>query len=447
MEIVDITVSMRPMLRHGYRFGGGDKNPMHRAWNIQNAYADAIESDVNYNLVHLQNPAYKASLANWLLDISKHAPLRMAVLIENNWPAVENHAEQWETEYGHHARVMAAFARRYSALERYEDAERFLKAYIDVAPDRWAHELLAEIYLKQGNTDDWLRIMKGFLQEEDYALDHAKVRVAIADHFMAIGDFETALPYAVAAAQSWANWAMRCAVQCYEGLGEWADAEVWMRRIAERYASSGLDWYLWCKRTGRGDVAAARRLAEEYLVGIADRGKPYDLEMIAIFNILEGEQRVALQHFMDAHDERSSPYDGLHVALLAEQLGDIAMRDTILTEITELDKEKYKPDQRRLIRLAQLLHKFIIEEEPQPPLDSVEKLRARSSLGGRINIDYFLGRLLALRGHEDEAMYYLTRCATSPGTDKWNCVLANDWLHAERAKTSDQLMVPSNAIP
>ena len=63
-----------------------------------------------------------------------------------------------------------------------------------------------------------------------------------------------AQPYAEAAAQTWAGWAMQCAVRCYEGMKDWERAELWVRRLSERYPDSSLRaWLNFCKRTGHGD--------------------------------------------------------------------------------------------------------------------------------------------------------------------------------------------------
>src|SRR5947209_6412416 len=75
--------------------------------------------------------------------------------------------------------------------------------------------------------------------------------------------WKEALPYANAAGETWAEWAMFCASECNEGLKDWKAAEQWMQRVSERYSPSACEWYLWCRRTGHGDATAAAKLALE----------------------------------------------------------------------------------------------------------------------------------------------------------------------------------------
>lgn len=51
------------------------------------------------------------------------------------------------------------------------------------------------------------------------------MRVDIARHFMGRKEWDKARPYADAAAQTYAGWAMLCAAECYEGLEDWDKAE------------------------------------------------------------------------------------------------------------------------------------------------------------------------------------------------------------------------------
>ena len=56
---------------------------------------------------------------------------------------------------------------------------------------------------------------------------------------------------------------MICASGCNEGLGQLDRAELWIRRVSERYPPNKAAWFQWCKKTGAGDIEAARKLAEQ----------------------------------------------------------------------------------------------------------------------------------------------------------------------------------------
>jgi len=113
---------------------------------------------------------------------------------------------------------------------------RCWRRWADLSPDYEAYQRVAGVYKSQGKEELWLATLKEFLTKPDNELDHARVRVEIAEHFMAKGDYKTAQPYAEQAAEeSGAEWAMRCAQRCAEGLGDDKRAAMWARRIRERY--------------------------------------------------------------------------------------------------------------------------------------------------------------------------------------------------------------------
>ena len=100
----------------------------------------------------------------------------------------------------------------------YAAAERALSRYMELSPDLWAYQTLAANYKAQGKIDRWLETLEKFLNNvEDLGLDHAKVRVEIADYYMGLKQWDKAKPYAEAAAQTWAGWAMECAARCAGG--------------------------------------------------------------------------------------------------------------------------------------------------------------------------------------------------------------------------------------
>ena len=83
--------------------------------------------------------------------------------------------------------------------------------------------------------------------------------MAIADDLMKSGRYAKAWPYAEAAAQTGAGWAMTCAQNCAEGLNKWEAAEQYARAWSKRYPGSMWTvWFVFCERTGHGDIAAAR---------------------------------------------------------------------------------------------------------------------------------------------------------------------------------------------
>jgi RimJ/RimL family protein N-acetyltransferase len=105
-----------------------------------------------------------------------------------------------------------------------------------------------------------------------HTLNHATVNVQLANHFMKLKQWEKAEHYAEAAARSGAEWAMTCAQRCAEGREDWTAAESYARQASERYPEGGwATWFLFCKRTGHGDLQSARELAQQCLQPIDKR--------------------------------------------------------------------------------------------------------------------------------------------------------------------------------
>ncbi|MEJ7640323.1 MAG: hypothetical protein WKF75_20740 [Singulisphaera sp.] len=111
-------------------------------------------------------------------------------------------------------------------MKKYDDAERCLRATIELSPEYWAYQSLADVYAARGRFDLWQATLDAYLEKEDIGLDHARVRVEIANALMARGDYMAALPYAEDAGETWAHWAMRCAADCTEGLGHYERSEM-----------------------------------------------------------------------------------------------------------------------------------------------------------------------------------------------------------------------------
>ena len=141
--------------------------------------------------------------------------------------------------------------------------------------------------------------------------------------------WEEARPYALAAAETWAQWGMLCAARCYEGLKDWKTADLWIRRADDRYPDSGwTNWYQFCQRTGHGDIEAARAFTEERLKAVEGRAGLADLRTAAYFyrstRALEKARGALTQAAaMDPRD----PSLAVDLALVADELGDQAGRD------------------------------------------------------------------------------------------------------------------------
>jgi tetratricopeptide (TPR) repeat protein len=231
------------------------------------AHMDRLAHDLAEAAVHFPNDS--GAYAQELLVISPNSPFGRATLIERNWERAQPLVAEWQKDpvTGDAPALLAALARQATKAGQIDDAQHALERYIRQAPEYWAYEMLAKNYKTRNDLTRWKSTLEEFLQRgEDPGLAHARVQVEIARYFMELQQWDEAKPYAEAAAEnSGAGWAMLCAAECNEALGEFDRAEYWCKNQSERYPGAFLEWFLFCKRTGHGDVAAATQLAKEAL--------------------------------------------------------------------------------------------------------------------------------------------------------------------------------------
>ena len=432
LDIRDPQVKMAPMIYATIKVNTPGRMQGVEAWRLAILHADSTSADL-VEVTAVSRANKKAPYARMLFEISPHSAVAMATLISLDWNFASDHADQWEKEHGDHPAVLAALAWRHHTLKRYEQAEPLLRRYVDRSPDRWAYDALAEGFLKRDDEAMWLDTLEECLTKPDHALDHANVRVKIARHYMADERWEDAQPYAVAAAQTGAGWAMKCAAECEEGLENWQEAERWVRSNSERYVGSRTDWYLWCKRTGYGNLPQAKRLADAWMESVRRSNSIGDVRLMGIMHILDGRKDEAMDAFRDAYDKKSVAYDGVHVALLATELEAEKARSEILKKIVE---KRPGTGAQTEHRFAKLLHDHF-DDEAEFDLAIVDDMIAASNKGERANLEYFVGRFLELAGRKDEGLKYLKRCASQEDKTRWNVALANDLLRSRDIDLND----------
>jgi tetratricopeptide (TPR) repeat protein len=440
MEITDPQVNMVPLIAQVWQWEADENGAGHRAWKRVFYYSDWLSHDFEDRML-AQRERHKPRLARRLLTVSPYSPVARAELIKTDWAYASQYAEQWATEHPRHPAVLAALGKRYFVLRRDKDAQRILQRYVELAPDSWAYRLLAETYWRQGEIDAWLATLRESLDRvPPLGLENAAVQAGIAERLMQKGQYDRALPYAEEAAQTGAAWAMRCASQCHEGLRNWDTAEQLVKGVASRYDEAGLAWYLWCKRTGRGDLAAARQLALRYLGGIRDRASVLDKERMGVFCLLEGDKDRALALFREAVDATASPYAGLHAALLAYQSGDVGTRDDILRVIRKSRTRRKTPDDVPvgiLADLAGMFGDYLAQDTQVPGYEALDALVRDAPERVRPTLDYFIGRFLELYGDKAGGEKYLLAAAESPSTSQLACTLARDLLRSRGVPLSD----------
>lgn len=308
-----------------------------------------------------------------------------------------------EKQFARHAIVQDALAKRHELDGRVDDAIRCWKQRAKLSPDATAFQRLAAIYLKTGQEAEWLKTLKSSLDADDPGLGHARTRVEIANHYMAKGDFKTAEPFALAAAETRAAWALVCAAECKLGLEKWDEANEIYRACTKRYGTTAIDWYMSCRNSGKMDRHAAVEALREFLGGFVGTIPPALAWPVARFEYLEGSPKVAL-----ATLDRISPTEAklpqvlILQALIADEIGEKAIRDRKLEELSGLPNDPERTFEKWRGSTTRRLRDWL--KKGNTP-NSAEIEAALKDLAPQDSADakFFLGWFLWNRGAKDRA--------------------------------------------
>jgi hypothetical protein len=302
--------------------GTKNKNAM-RAWSTAEVHVDQVARDLA-EVIGGTQPDGKVEYGRMLLEISPDSPFARATLIEHDRKLTASQMTDWEKKAGDSAPVLGALARLHTEQKKPELAERELSRYIEQQPEYWAFQMLATNYKARGDMKRWQETLERSLGTEQTGLEHVQAQVELADYFMDQGQWAKAKDYAEAAGESFASWGMTCAQRCAEGMNDWPRAEQWAQRQTERYsehAASLFRWYLFCMKTGRGNLRAARQYTQQLLQA---RGGLESLhpDFRANDAWLNGDVKAAAELFRESYQRSPNFGSCLSVMATADRLGD-----------------------------------------------------------------------------------------------------------------------------
>jgi tetratricopeptide (TPR) repeat protein len=433
VRFTDPVFAMAPLMQLMESQTGDIKERGQAAWDQAWYSLDRIEPDILEVLSLVEQERDLENVPD-LQAVSPYHPRAIAILIRDAWDTCAARAPDWEREYRHQPRVLGMLAAKYTEQKRWTDAVRCLKAYINLAPSHAAYRRLAEIYLDQGDEPAWKRTIDESLQSDDFGLEDATACAYAANYFMSKGRFEEALPYADRAAASWSSGGMKCAATCHEGLGDWATAERWVVRAAERYPGSAYNWLLWCVRTGRGDRQAAHYVALRWLSDWATQDDSHQLQRQGVVYYMCGKPREAVQRLEQAFEQDNDPWSGLAGALIADELKDTEARDRLLRGIVDkgsLHKERSGAPRQELIDYADWVQRCLRAGTVSEEEHGVLQVLISAAPGSEpVNLLFFSGRFFELRGDVERAKANLSKAADDARQTLWAAMLARDKLRA-----------------
>lgn len=390
----------------------------HSIWSVVYYHNDEIVRDLSEG-AWAGNQKQALHNAQRLFKLDPRSTHAMARLVQLDWESARGKVDGWRKTTGDSPILLQALAMKYTELKRYDDARWALAAYIRQTPDLWAYKTLADNYKAQGDLEKWRGTLKEYLEAttDERGLDHARIQVDLAEDLMRRKKWAEARPYADAAAETWAGWAIQCAARCAEALEDWEAAETWYRRASERYPETCHDqWYEFCKRTGHGDIAAARKS-----INLPDDGVEFQLDQLSLedkgyYYWLKKDLPKARECFERDFAARHTLASAFSLAFVADEMADTAGRDAAIAAGCQLPK-KSGPKSLRILEMI----RGDLDPDGKTPLDlaEVDKIIESISEHNRPITEYYVGRYLHNRRKPDLASKYLQHCAESPDTPAW----------------------------
>lgn len=325
-------------------------------------------------------------------------------------------AEELEEKYADSGTVQYGLGRWYQNRKKTEEAVRCYRRAIEVAPDRRHFLALAGLYKQNGDDFGWRETLQAFLETPVHGLDHARVRVQLARHYMEREQYDRAVPLADEAAATGAEWALRCAAECHESLENWEQAEKNLRAISMRYRGSKLAWFRFCYRTGHGNVEQATEFTREHFLSLGETLTTRQYRDLATFSVLAEEPQEALTALKEAFEQEKDSFDGVLAALLAHQIEDAKARRELIEAVAARSGLFGDAERLQIARLGRL---FRDAWQGRRTLDlrDVEDLIKAAPRGDVTKLYFLVGWFLHQQDKAEDGDRYLKLCATSPLSD------------------------------
>jgi len=407
-----------------------DPEAAQRIWEAGVDRGDPVFWDALCGL-HADNGRLRESVAD-MLAVAADCPLVATMRITRDAQISGADIARYRTRFGAYPAVRAALGHYLMARKQWPQAEADLRMAIQSAPDKDTYDGLAQCRLSQGDEAGWLATLKQYLAtDENSGLSHAQVLDEIADHYMASSDFQSAWPYAQAAAESGAGWATETAARCAEGRNDLpAAAKLWQEE-SNHYSDDAVHWLEFIQRTGADmqEIDAAKTLASGQIAILATSASAEDLQTAGMDALLVGDTAQARDLFQRSFALSPVPYAGLFCALLAHEDHDLPAAMSALERIGRDGRTMPYDGQPTtyLVDFAAVLAGSW-SATPATPLDVAALKRTLAgcptAVAQDLNLAYFMGRALDAEGRSDEARFFYEHAVQGLATQKYAVVYA-----------------------
>ena len=276
-------------------------------------------------------------IAKELRAVSPHSPYALQYTISTSSDADSVQLKKWEVEAENNFQAMHALSQHYLSKALVPDAIRCLERALALRQEETAFKQLADIYWRQNEVEKWELTWNRFLETPPMGLEHVDAHTELAYGLIWLNRLDEALKHGLEAAKPYSAMGLQVAAVCYEARKEYDEAHLWWQRLSEFYGGeSRFEWYLFCRRTGHGDVAAALQMARKYADEVQRDDKSNHAIDVALVEMMDGSTGRAAEIMRSEFEKRHESWYLAHLALLALRSDDTEVRQSTLDELTNL---------------------------------------------------------------------------------------------------------------
>lgn len=380
--------------------------------------ADWVEDDL---MLMFQLPEITGFRLNSLVDVlgglsrvSPHNPFGPVRLILREGAASPEQIAAWGEAFADRPALLAVLANEYTVAGRHEEAIRTAERASELLPCYDTYRALALAYRGAEREEKYLSSIEKAFEYPTYSLGGAMLRAEVARLFMRRGEFDKAEPHAEKAAESFSAFGLYCLIDCYTGQERWKEAEDLARQCVQRYPNNSEVWFLWCRRTGHGDLKASRQFAEPAYRQLREAPRESLPEVLVWrlgnYLISAGDYAEAIEVLEPLILETESPGNAQLVALAYLQMGKKKEAIALLKKASGWAHRSADAARRDGVFAAALE-----SGEKLSPEDAREMMEAIDgfSLPTQTQYQARFGELLYQIGNEAEGLELLTKAARS----------------------------------
>lgn len=359
------------------------------------------------------NTDFREMLIRELGKVSPASPVALAHQIEERVgdasDVTTEEFEGWKKSAAASPAAWVNIGKVYVKQQEYDNAYECFERSFELSPTEYTAREWAWAYERAGELDKVVPTFEKYLDEDDLGLGHSNTHYEIARYYLRHDKPSEAKPHALTAAESWSGRGLGIAARVFERLDEKDEADRWYRELSRAYPStSGITWYLWRRRSGNDDIAAARKLAERQL-GVQDlQDCRADSWWPLTYYAMESD-RESLAKFVYSHaSKKASLYNYSQWLVVALDVADASHQQHAFRALVSLAEKESSDGDAWPGKYVQAIQDILDAGSPTDmSTDELDALvSADDAALSRCDVAYFFAEVLEVRGYSDLASRY-----------------------------------------